>query len=355
MHCLVPADDWVARTYGAFGDVAIGRYAALTYARSPLELARLTRRLAWEVRGFRAAIRRRRPHRVVVVSTSLPSALIAARLERVPVVVYAAEIQHRDRSRARGAWGHLLVRATALAADTIVSCSRTVASQYPARKASAVTYPPIEPELAAGDRVRGRARLGLGEEPCVLTVGALSHGRGQDVAIRALAAVRRSVPDARLAIVGKPHPRPVDIEFAAELRGVARAAGVEDAVVFVGATDAVADLYAAADVVVNPARVPEGFGRVAPEALVAGRPVVATRAGAVEEVLRDGVTGVLVPPEDPDRLAAEVVRLLRDADLAARLVSAGRADALERFTVAADLAVWNRALRQLPVRTPRGR
>jgi glycosyltransferase involved in cell wall biosynthesis len=355
VDCLVPADGWVARTFSAVGAVAVGRYEALTYARRPLDLVRMAGRLAGEVRGLRMAIRRRRADRVVVVSTSLPSALVAARLERAPAIVYAAEIQHRGGSAARRASARLLIRATALLADSIVCCSQTVASQYPAATVAAVAPPPIDPDLAAGDRARGRARLELGDEPCVLVVGALSHGRGQDIAIRALAAVRRSIPDARLVVVGDPHPRPADIEFAAELRALAGATGVEDAVVFAGTTDAMADLYAAADVVVNPARVPEGFGRVAPEALVAGRPVVATRVGAIEEVLRDGVTAVLVPPEDPERLAAEVVRLLHDPDLATRLVTAGRAHALERYSVAADIAAWKGALEKLPVRTPRGR
>jgi glycosyltransferase involved in cell wall biosynthesis len=285
----------------------------------------------------------------------LPSVLVAARLEGVPAVVFAAEIYEQEWKAAPllRLWGRLLARITAGLSAGIVCCSAAVASQFPAprRKPVVVAYPPIDPAYADGDRRRGRERLGLGDdEPCLAVVGSISRGRGQDVAIRALALIRGRVPDARLAIVGESHPRPADQDYARELRGLVSRLGLADAVIFAGQEQsgqgmaAMADVYAAADVVVNPARFAEPFGRVAPEALVAGRPVVATRVGGVPEVLRAGTDALLVAPEDPAALAGAVVGLLEDPELARRLVQHGRTRVLAEFGADQDLAAWRRVL-----------
>jgi glycosyltransferase involved in cell wall biosynthesis len=113
-------------------------------------------------------------------------------------------------------------------------------------------------------------------------------------------------------------------------------------VVFAEPTDAMADVYAAADVVVNPARMEEAFGRVAPEALIAGRPVVATSVGAIPEVIRDGVDGLLVPRDDHEARAAAVRRHLDEPARASDLTASGRKAVLEKFGEAQDLAAWER-------------
>ena len=66
-----------------------------------------------------------------------------------------------------------------------------------------------------------------------------------------------------------------------------------------GHSSDVADLYAAADVIVNPARFNEPFGRVPFEAAIAGKPAVVTRVGAIPELLRDGESALIVEPDDP--------------------------------------------------------
>ena len=86
------------------------------------------------------------------------------------------------------------------------------------------------------------------------------------------------------------------------------------------------------DVVLVPSRV-EPFGNTAAEALLARRPVVASRVQGLAEVVQDGRTGLLVPPDDPRALADAVLRLATDPSLAARLATTGRADAAERFSV----------------------
>jgi glycosyltransferase involved in cell wall biosynthesis len=346
---IVPELGPTADTYRPLGPVDAAGHSALTYARGPVAGARALAQLAREARAFRRELRRRRPDLVVVVTTTLPALLIAARLERIPAVVYAAELYGQTW---KGApllrfWGWLLAGGTALLSSGLVCCSRAVARQFPRRprRPLAIAYPPIATDYERGSRERGRRRFGLeNADPCLVVPGAVTRGRGQDVALRALAIVRRTFPEARLLIVGAPHPRPVDVEFARELRELARALGVEDAVVFAEPTDEMADVYAAADVVVNPARFAEPFGRVAPEALIAGKPVAASRVGALPEVIRDGVDGLLVRPDEPDELAAAVIRLVEDPELATRLVSAGRRRVLEEFGHERDLAGWIAAI-----------
>jgi glycosyltransferase involved in cell wall biosynthesis len=87
----------------------------------------------------------------------------------------------------------------------------------------------------------------------------------------------------------------------------------------------------------------EGTTTTAMEAQACAVPVVATRVGAVAEVVIDGVTGVLVPPERPDAIADAVLRLLGDGGLRARMGAAGRDAALERFDVERAADVYIRA------------
>jgi glycosyltransferase involved in cell wall biosynthesis len=348
---IVPELGPTAEEYSVLGPVEVRDYGALTYPRGLGQFGKALVRLARETRMFRREWRRQRPDAVLVVTTVVPAAVLAARLERIPTVVYAAEIYEQQWKRAPllRVWGALLVRATAALSDGVVCCSAAVASQFPARgrKPLSIAYPPVGPEYAAGDRARGRARFGLAEgDTCLTVVGSISRGRGQDVALRALARVRQRFPSARLLVVGSPHPRPVDLAYADEIRALAVELGVGDAAIFAGTVAtadgalAMADVYAASDIVVNPARFSEPFGRVAPEALMAGKPVVASRIGGIPAVIRDGVDGLLVPPDDPDALAAGVVRLLEDPALAGAMVESGQRRVRAEFGHDQHLEAW---------------
>ena len=158
--------------------------------------------------------------------------------------------------------------------------------------------------------------------PVVGAVGRLEPQKGFDILIRAL----RDVNGATLFVVGDGAER-------AALKELAGRVGVADRVVWSGWRDDVRSLVASFDVVAFPSRF-EGFPLAVLEALLCRSAVVAADVGSVGEVVRDGGTGLLVPPEDPAALAEALRRLLADAGLRRRLGDAGRQLVLERFTAA---------------------
>jgi glycosyltransferase involved in cell wall biosynthesis/GT2 family glycosyltransferase len=352
VEVIVPGPGRVADAFGRFSEVTVVEYEALTLPRGARDAVRAARRLLPQVRAFRDRIRATRPELVIVVTAMLPAALVAARLERVPSVVYVGEMLvggPGDGVRRR-LTGRLLGAATSRLASTVIACSRIVARPFERSGSARVTtiYPPIQAEHAGGDGARLRGELGIGErDPCVVAVGNITRGRGQDLLLRAVPSIRREFPGVRCVVAGDPFPRSQDFAFRDELERLATDLGVADSVTLTGFRERAADLYAAADVFVNPVRFPESFGRAACEALVAGTPVVATRVGAIPEILVDGETASVVEPEDPEAIAAAVVGLLGDRDRAQRLADAGRRDVVERFGPERSLAGFRQVVESL--------
>jgi glycosyltransferase involved in cell wall biosynthesis len=159
----------------------------------------------------------------------------------------------------------------------------------------------------------------------LLAVARLVPQKGLDTAVRALPAIRERHPHAVLVVAGEGPEHDA-------LRALAAGLGVADAVVLPGRAGDVAALYQAADVFVHPARW-EGFGLVLLEAMLSGLPVVASRVSSIPEIVADGVTGLLVPPDDPQALAGAVDRVLGDETLRLELCRAGRERTRAKFSV----------------------
>ena len=124
----------------------------------------------------------------------------------------------------------------------------------------------------------------------------------------------------------------------AELARLAEALGVAESVRFLGfRTDAV-DVMQLMDVVVLPSVAKEGLGLALVEAGFLGKATVGSDCPGIDEVVRDGETGLLVPPGDSAALARALGKLLGDAALRARYGQAGRARAEELFTLQAMAA-----------------
>jgi len=132
--------------------------------------------------------------------------------------------------------------------------------------------------------------------------------------------------------------------YEAELRGRAELPAYAGRVHMLGARDDVPRLISACDVVVHASVLAEPFGRVLVEAMLAGRPVVATDAGGVPEVVTDGETGVLVPPGDARALGVALEALRRDPARVASLARRGAVHARQRFSRDAMLAGVRRVI-----------
>jgi glycosyltransferase involved in cell wall biosynthesis len=169
----------------------------------------------------------------------------------------------------------------------------------------------------------GAARPYAGDGPRVLCVGRLIPIKGHIVLLRAFAEARGELPELRLDVAGRGPLEPA-------LRALAKELGVDDAVRFLGHVTPVQRAIEDSAIVVVPS-MGEGFGMVALEAMERGRPVIAAEIGGLGELVEDGVTGVLVPPGEPEPLARALVRLGGDPRMAAAMGEAGRRRALDRF------------------------
>jgi len=172
-----------------------------------------------------------------------------------------------------------------------------------------------------------RDELGLSDRPLLLTVGRLVPRKGVDTVLRALPAVAQSLPDVAYVVVGTGPDR-------ARLERLTDELGLREHVVFRGRVphEDLPRYYSTADLFVMPAREDppdvEGFGLVFLEANACGTPVIGARTGGIPDAIRDGETGLLVPPADPEAVADAVRRVLTQPDLAASLGREGRAYAV---------------------------
>jgi glycosyltransferase involved in cell wall biosynthesis len=190
----------------------------------------------------------------------------------------------------------------------------------------------LEPFLAAGDRlspVEARRKLSIPEgAPVVGKIARLSPLKGHDAFLRAAALIAAEAPECRFLLVG-------DGILRGALEEKARRLGIADRTHFAGlvAPEEVPRYIQAMDVVVHTS-LREGIARVIPQAGAVGKPIIAYELDGAPEVVRNGVSGYLVPPGDVEAIARHVLDLLEDASLRARMGAEGRAFAVEHYPAA---------------------
>jgi len=255
------------------------------------------------------------------------------RLSRHGVTAVLSRLAHRWVS---GQTAHCIAISEAARADMLAR------KDAPARKITVIPngiFDPRETSLAAPDAVR--RKLGIDPDaPLIVCAARLEPEKDVSSLIAAMGKVRVAHPAVRCVVAGEGSREE-------SLREQIRATGLKETVELLGfRTDALA-LIAAGDVFVLPS-LAEPFGLVILEAMALGRPVVATRAGGPREIVIDGRTGLLTPPQDPEALAGAICGLLAQPDYRQELALAGRQRFLEQFTAqrmaAQTLEVYRLAL-----------
>lgn len=200
--------------------------------------------------------------------------------------------------------------------DLAIACSEPVRESLAAYPGEVVTIPNgVTCDVDPNSATAARAELGLDHgTPLVVHVGNIRAGKGHDNLVRATARLCESGFGGLVVSIGVAHD-PADLE---RLRADAATLGVDEHLTFLGRREDALAFTAACDVYVNPSEF-EGLPVAVLEAMCLGRPIVATSVGGVPSVIRDGDTGLLVPPGDPAALAAAVRSLLDDPARAARL------------------------------------
>jgi len=190
----------------------------------------------------------------------------------------------------------------------------------------------------ARDKRTLRSKWGVGDDPVILTVARLVPHKGQDVIVRAMPHLIREFPGLRYVLVGEGHDE-------TRLRAIAVELGVESSVIFAGpvSEDDLPEAYATATIYAGPSRVDnevnvEGFGISFLEASSSGLPVVAGDSAGVRSAVRDGETGVVLPPRDVDAWVATLGDLLRNHEQRQSLGRAGRKAVEDYFN-------WDRVAR----------
>ena len=176
------------------------------------------------------------------------------------------------------------------------------------------------------DRAACAARCGVDARPAVAIVATLRDWKGHDDLLDAWQRLRTRVPGWQLLVIGDGPRR-------AHLESRVQAMGLGGDVRFTGNQDDVPAWLACAELAVLPSYGDEGVPQSLMQAAACGRPAVSTPIGAIPEAVRDGETGILVPPRDAAALADALARLMGDAALRARMGAAAHAYAQANFGI----------------------
>lgn len=272
------------------------------------------------------------------VPYSADMAAIASRKHGVPFLL----TYHNDLLKEKGflqlissLYNNSLLKLTLDVSKKIITSSYYVYHESPFLKAHAGKIELIPPGVdldtyspGSGEYVRRKYGIPHGSE-VVLFVGAMNKGhrhKGVEILMEAFYKIKGENVYLVLAGTGDMVPH---------YKKIASSLGIQDKTIFTGLVDEfeLIELYRMASMLVLPTlTVVEGFGMVLIEANACGKPVIGSKIGGIKYVIKDGETGLLVPPGDPDALADAIMKLLDDEDLAHRMGSNGRRMVMEKYT-----------------------
>jgi len=277
---------------------------------------------------LRAALRRSGAQ--LVHTNSLKTDFIgglAARLARLPLIWHVRDLLAENEGY------HLLRRAARRLRPYVIAISEAVAEQFAGLSTDVTVIPngiPLDKFCPGPPSPQLRSELGLtADDRVLLMVSRLTPWKGHITLLEAVARLADSWPRLKLVIVGEVAFWEADYEQ--QLKQRAADLGLTEQVIWTGFRSDVPQLLRLCDIFVL-SSVGEPFGRVIIEAMATGRPVVATKSGGVPEVVVDGQTGLLVPPEDAQSLSGAIETLLADGQRAQQMGAEGLTRARQLFS-----------------------
>lgn len=266
---------------------------------------------------------------------------IAARLAGIPCV------WHVRTSFAPGSLYHRLIpRIAHRLASRIVVVSNSVREDLFCQQGldstrTRVLYNPgPDPDIyhPGIDGSRIREEFDLGEQPLVVLVAKLIEDKGHETLIASVPLVIEQLPSVKFMVVGGELPGKHHEAYARKLRSLPRKLGVEQSVIFTGYRPDIPEIMAAADLVVHCSTYPDPFPGVVLQGMATGKAVIATHLGGTKEQIDDGISGVLIEPNQPDQLAHAIIELLNDDERRLSLGARAARSVREQFTTERFLA-----------------
>jgi len=208
-----------------------------------------------------------------------------------------------------------------------VSISQEVANTIHSLYGRGVKTPIIYNAIPTAQFIYNQKRINKQSDKnlVILHIGRFSPQKNHIILIDAFALALKENNKMYLWLVG-------DGELREIIKDLVSKKGLEEKISFLGLRSDIAMLLADSDLFVLSSDY-EGLPIVILEAMAAGKPVIATAVGGVPELVEDGITGILVPPRDPESLSQAILRLAKDPDLRHRMGQMGQKNALERFDI----------------------
>ncbi len=249
---------------------------------------------------------------------------LAARRARVPAV-----LTRRVASKEPVLWSRLKFRSYARVI-AISSAIRSELTEHFGLAASKLALVPsaVDAEAYRDGDSRARLEQAFGLTPDTFVIGCVAQlipRKGHATLLQSIAHLAATYPQLRVICFGT---GPLETELTQRIAALA----LKERVTLAGFREDLAALLPGLDLLVHPAN-REGLGVAVLEALAARVPVVATAAGGIPDIIEDGVTGLLVPPDDEATLAAAIERMLRDRELRERVIGAGTTKVEQNFSI----------------------
>ena len=252
---------------------------------------------------------------------------LAARLGRLPLVWHVRDLLAENEGY------HLLRCAARLLRPNVIAISGAVAEQFTRLPIEVTIIPngiPLDKFCPGPPSPQLRSELGLSaDDRVLLMVSRLTPWKGHITLLEAVARLADSWPRLKLVVVGE--VAFWEAAYEEWLKQQAAELGLSNRVIWTGFRSDVPELLRLCDIFVLPS-VREPFGRAIIEAMATGRPVVATKSGGVPEIVVDGQTGLLVPPQDAQSLAGAIEALLTNQQYAQQMGAEGLTRAHQLFS-----------------------